>query len=310
MALTPAQLKERAPRIGGSDAAAICGKDPYKDAYQVAMRILGRLEGDPDLENADQILFGNEMEGVLGRIYEHKFKVKLETPAALVHPKEPQIAVNIDRRIVGNPEVALEMKNTGRFVQSNDPLQQWGKVETSEVPQRVALQCFHAMMVDPQIKLFHVLRCYGGNQFQKFALPRDDDVVDALFEIETKFLARLRAGKIPEPDWYMSSTEDAIKRMNKAIEGTVEARPELVHWTECYAEAAAARLEASKLEDAIKNRVLHMMETTGVAILPDGRKWVRKKVHRDSYQVEACDYVDCRLVKPRKKAAEADDGGA
>jgi predicted phage-related endonuclease len=269
------------------------------------MRILGRLEGDPDLENADQILFGNEMEGVLARIYEHKFKVKLATPAALVHAKEPQIAVNIDRRIVGNPEIAIECKNTGRFVQSQDPLQQWGKPGTSDVPQRVALQCFHAMMVDPAIKLFHVLRCYGGNQFQQFALPREPEVVDALYEIEVKFLARLRAGHIPEPDWYMSSTEDALKRINKAIEGTVEARPDLVHWTEVFAEAAAARLEAEKLEDAIKNRVAHLMATTGVAILPDGRKWVRKKIARAAYTVEAQEYIECRLVKPKKKAATA-----
>ena len=202
MALTPKQLAERTRRIGGSDAAAIVGKDPYRTAWEVAMRIRGEMEADKSLEDADQILFGNEMEGVLARIYERKNKVKLVEPDTMVHEKHPFLAVNIDRRIEGNPALALEMKNTGqKFQAAGTPiLESWGSPGTDQVPERVILQCQHAMMIDPLIQMFHVVRCYGGNVYQQFVVPRNASLIDALQEIELEFYKRAMEGLLPEPD--------------------------------------------------------------------------------------------------------------
>lgn len=310
MALTKEQLEARKSRVGGSDAAAICGKDPYRTAYEIALRIRGEIEQE-DISDRDQILFGNEMEGVLARIYEHKHKVKLETPDTIIHPKHPFLAVNIDRRITGNPKTAIECKNTGLSRATNVPVSEmWGKPGTDECPERVILQCAHAMMIDTAIESFHVLRCYGGNQYQQFVVPRNAQLIEALEQIEVAFMTDVLAGKLPEPDWFHRSTSDAVRRAFKKIEGTIEARPDLVHWTQVYDEAAASLKEAKALEEALKNRIVHMIGNTEVAVLPDGRKWRRQLKKNAGYTVEPFEYIETKLIKPRAKKGAKDDGNA
>ncbi|MDH4172130.1 MAG: YqaJ viral recombinase family protein [Betaproteobacteria bacterium] len=306
MALTPKQLAERTRRIGGSDAAAIVGKDPYRTAWEVAMRIRGEMEADKSLEDADQILFGNEMEGVLARIYERKNKVKLVEPDTMVHEKHPFLAVNIDRRIEGNPALALEMKNTGqKFQAAGTPiLESWGSPGTDQVPERVILQCQHAMMIDPLIQMFHVVRCYGGNVYQQFVVPRNASLIDALQEIELEFYKRAMEGLLPEPDWEHRSTSDALGRAFKKIQGTIESRPDLEHWTKAFEQAKAERLRIATLEDGLKNHIVHLMGNTEIALLSDGRKWQRKLVARAGYTVDSTEYIETRLVKPRTKKEE------
>jgi putative phage-type endonuclease len=303
MALTAKQLAERTRRIGGSDAAAIVGKDPYRTAWEVAMRIRGEVEADKSLDDADQILFGNEMEGVLARIYSRKNKVELVEPDTLVHPKHPFIAVNIDRRVKDAPQLALEMKNTGqRYPAAGTPITEtWGTPGTDQVPERVILQCQHGMMVDPLIQMFHVVRCYGGNVYQQFVVHRNEDLIAALEMIEVEFYYRVTAGHLPEPEWEHRSTSDALRRAFTKIKGTIENRPDLVHWTKAFEQAQAERLRMETLEESLKNHVVHLLGNTEIGALPDGRKWVRKLVKRSGYVVDAKEFIETRLVKPRKK---------
>lgn len=303
MALTKQQLAARQTRIGGSDAGAICGKDQYRDAFQVAMRITGQLPPDAALEENDTIMIGNEMEVVLANIYEKKNKLELYTPDTIVHPKHEFLAVNIDRRIKGNPRIGIECKNNGLYVTEG-----WGKPGTDQVPERVLLQVAHAMMLVPEIELFYVLRCYAGNQYQQFIVPRNDDLNAALLGIELEFYANVKAGRIPEPDWHLRTTAPAMKRMFAKIEGVIEARPDLEHWTKVWEETERARAEADALSKALKNRIVHMMGNTEIATLADGRKWRRKLVKKGAYSVEPAEYIECRLVKPRaKKTAEPNE---
>lgn len=295
MALTKEQVEARRTRIGGDDAPAICNKHAYKTAYEIGLRIRGELEQE-DLAGIDVIEFGNEMEGVLARFYERKNKVKLYEPDTLVHPKYPFIAGNIDRRIKGDPKTAIECKNTGMFVRDT-----WGAPGTDEVPERVIIQCAHYMMLDEEIEQFHVLRCFGGNQYQQFVVPRNQQLIDALLQIELAFWDSLQSGKLPEPDWMHRTTSDTIRRAFKQVEGTIEARPDLVHWTLAYEEANAELSRVKTLAESLKNHVNFLMGNIEVAILPDGRKWVRKLVKRSGYTVDPNEYIETRLVTPRSK---------
>lgn len=289
--LTKEELIARRDKIGGSDAAAICGVDPHKTAYHVALRIRGDIQSD-ELEGLDHIEFGNEMEGVLARFYERKEKVRLYTPKQIVHPDHPFIAVNIDRMIEGRDDIGIECKNVGLHV-----AEEWGEPGTDEVPMRVLLQCQHAMMIAPAIQMFHVLRCYGGNTYQKFILPRSQEVIDNLFALETEFMASLRAGVLPDPDWGHKSTKDTIKRAFRKVQGTIEHMPQLDQLTQAWQEAAAERLRYEKLEKALKNEIEHKMGNNEVAVLSDGRRWRRREVNRRAYEVAESKYIECRLLK-------------
>ena len=292
MALTAVQLAARQTRLGGSDAPNIVGKG-YGTAYEVAMRILGQLPPNTELDDADHINFGVAMEDVLAQFYERKHPgVKLYTPDTIVHKDYPFLAANIDRRIEGNPKIGLEMKNTGQFVQDT-----WGTQFTDEIPDRVNIQVHHCMMCAPEIEAFIVLRCAGGNSYQEFNVPRNDALIEAILNIELKFMENLKKGILPEPDFAHRSTSPTLRRAFQKIEGVIEAMPQLEHWTKAFEEAAASRLEAEKLEDAIKTRILHMMANAEIGLLPDGRKWRRKLVSRAAYSVEATSFTEMRLLK-------------
>lgn len=293
MALTPQQVEARLKRIGGDDAAAICGKHPYKTAYEIALRIRGEVEPE-NLDGLDIIEFGNEMEGVLARFYERKHKVKLYQPDTLVHKQFPFLSGNIDRRVEGQPDTAIECKNTGLYVQDT-----WGKPGTDEVPERVILQCTHYMILDPEIQRFKVLRCYGGNQYQEFVVPRNEQLVEALLAIEVEFYQNTLRGTVPEPDWGHQSTAETMKRAFRKIEGTIEARPDLEHWTKAYEEANQELARVEKLTESVKNHIDHLMGNTEVALLADGRKWRRKLVTRAGYTVGPTEYIENRLIRPK-----------
>jgi putative phage-type endonuclease len=290
MALTKEQLLQRRDKIGGSDAAAICGKDPHRTAYEVALRIRGEIEPQ-ELDGLDHIEFGNEMEGVLARFYERKNATALWTPPQLAHREHPWMVVNIDRLRKDRPEVGIECKNTGLFVN-----EAWGEPGTDEVPARVLLQCQHAMMIVPELQTFHVLRCHGGNRYQQFGVPRNAELIESLYEIEVRFYEGLQKGVLPEPDWAHRSTDETLRRAFRRIEGQIEDMPELAHWTKAFEEAAAERLRYEKLEEQIKNHVAFIMRNAEIGVLPDGRRWRRRLVKRKGYEVQAKEYIECRLI--------------
>lgn len=296
MALTKEQLAERRAGIGGDDAAAICGKHPFKTAYEVALRIKGELE-DANLEGVDIIEFGNEMEDVLARFYERKNKVQLAKPQRIVHPQYPFIGGNIDRRIIDNPKTAIECKNVGLFAG-----EWWGQPGSDEVPERVTIQTHHYMLCDPVIERFHVLRCWGGNVYQMFVIERDQELVESLLTIELDFMEKLNAGELPPPDFAHRSTTDTLKRAFKKIQGTIEARPDLATLTEVYKGAAERLAHYTQLERTLKNEIVYMIGDTEVAILPDGSRWRRKLVNRKGYEVEPSSYIETRLMKPKEGA--------
>lgn len=277
--------------IGGSDVAAIVGKDPYKTALDVALRLCGVSEPE-ELDGRDVIEFGKEMEGVLARFYERRHGVSLYVPETIYHPDYPFLRANIDRRIQGNPAIGIECKNTGLYAQES-----WGAPGTDEVPERVILQVHHYMALDPVIECFHVLRCWGGNRYQEFVVNRDPSLCDSLIAIEVEFYRNVMAGNLPEPDWQHHTTKDAIRRAFSKVEGTIEAMPELAKWTECWEEAEKRAKETRALADSLKNHIEWLMGNAEVAILPDGRRWRRKLVSVSGYTVAPKQYIQLQLQK-------------
>jgi putative phage-type endonuclease len=296
--LTKQQLETRRGRLGGSDAAAIVGKDPHKTAYAVALRITGQSEPD-ELAGLDYIEIGNLMEPVIAGLYERKNGATLYSPETRVHPKYPFLIANIDRLRKDRPEIGVEIKSVGAFNKED-----WGREGSDEIPERTLLQCAHYFMVCEELKEFHVPRIVGGSAYQMFTVPRNQRLVEALEQIEVTFYNEVMAGRLPSPDWFHASTSDTIRRAFRKIDGTITEMPELAHWTQSFEEARAARLELEKLETSLHCRIQFLMKNAEVALLPDGRKWVRKLIKRQGYTVGPTEFIDTRLVKPKAKMEE------
>jgi putative phage-type endonuclease len=300
--LTEAQLKSRLTGIGGDDAAAIVGKHPFRTAFEVAQRLTGQLEPE-DIGDRDIILFGNEMESVLARIYAKRNKVEVYEPEGVtyVHEKYPFLIAHLDRRLKDDPKRALECKNVGAFVH-----ERWGDPGTDAVPERVILQVHHYMMVVPEIEVFDVVNCVGGNRYNQYTVPKNPELAAALLDIELEFHSNLQKGILPEPDWLHSTTTGVLTRLNNQIEGAIEVKPALVSWTTDYQQAQEKATFYKDLAESIKNHVRFEMGNAGTAVVGD-YKWVRKKIKKVGYTVAPSEYIDMRLMKPRAKKGTQDD---
>jgi putative phage-type endonuclease len=189
-------LERRRKCIGGSDAPALCGADQYNTPYQVWLSKIGTAIPDQPMEAA---FWGSYLEDPIAQ---HALeKIREEYPAAqmrrdprlLVHPEHQFIGGNIDRRLrldkSGNYAV-LEVKTRSAYL-----VQQW----EGSMPDDVYIQAAHYQMVDPRFVGSYVAALIGGNKFVLRWIPRKEDVLKNLTEVEVKFWRTYVEPKIPPP---------------------------------------------------------------------------------------------------------------
>lgn len=91
--------------IFASDVAAICGKNPYKTAFDVYLEKNGLKELD-DLSDNDKVQAGNFMERGIIDFFEYKNKLKTISPTdTFTHPNYEFIKCHLDALVVsGEPD--------------------------------------------------------------------------------------------------------------------------------------------------------------------------------------------------------------
>lgn len=132
-----AWLASRRKGIGGSDAAAIIGLNPYKSAYAVYMDKIGLA---PEQEDNERMRQGRDLEEYVARRFREHCE-EIGTPKKtkncnyiLQHPKYPWMLANVDRLIVGE-NAGLECKTTSVL--------NLKRFKNGEYPQEYYVQCVH-----------------------------------------------------------------------------------------------------------------------------------------------------------------------
>jgi putative phage-type endonuclease len=115
-------LQYRRQGIGSSEAAAAIGLNPYQSPLELWMIKTGRDDGLPKIDPNDDsspMFWGSALEPFVAEHYArhtgHRVRRK---NAVLQHPDpdKPWMLANIDREIVGAPDVQiLECKTAGEF---------------------------------------------------------------------------------------------------------------------------------------------------------------------------------------------------
>ncbi len=113
-------LEVRKRGIGGSDAAAAVGLNPYKSALELWLEKTGRDEHLPKIDPHDEespTYWGNILEPIEAAHYTKRTGRRVrKLNAVLQHPDPalPWMLANIDREVTGSPEVQiLECKTAG-----------------------------------------------------------------------------------------------------------------------------------------------------------------------------------------------------
>ncbi|MDY2918611.1 MAG: YqaJ viral recombinase family protein [Anaerococcus sp.] len=196
-------LKLRQKGIGGSDAAAACGLNPWKSRANLYLEKTGKLVKDFDNELLRQ---GRDLEDYVAKRFTEATGKKVRRNNFMMADKEhPFLLADIDREVVGENAI-LECKTTSPFAKD--------KWANGAIPVNYELQCHHYMMVTGAEKCYIACLIFS-NEFIVREIPRDEEVIQMLKDQEVDFWENyVLAGQMPAPDGsaeYDQALKDRFK---------------------------------------------------------------------------------------------------
>jgi len=188
-------LTVRKQGIGSSDAASAVGLNPYKSQLELWMEKTGRHAGLPKTDPKDQsspMYWGTLLESIVAAHYTMRSGHKVRRiNAVLQHPNEPWMLANLDREVMGAPDVQiLECKTAGI---------NGARLWKEGVPEYVQLQVHHQLAVTgKQAADIAVLIC--GQDLQIHRVERDEGMIARLVELERQFWRYVETDTAPPAD--------------------------------------------------------------------------------------------------------------
>ena len=207
-------LEVRKRGIGSSDAAAAVGLCPYKSPLELWLEKTGRtsaVEVPPGQD--DPRYWGTLLEPLVAVAYMQRTDRRVrKVNAVLQHPTFPFMLANIDREVVGCPEVqVLECKTAGEF---------GARLWRDGVPEYVQLQVQHQLAVTGKdVVDVAVLLC--GQALEIHRIHRDEAVIARLVVLEARFWEYV-VQDLPPPADGSDSSAKALRQLYPGNGNTVD----------------------------------------------------------------------------------------
>ncbi len=243
--LSPEQVAARRAGIGGSDAAAVLGVDPYKTALTIYQAKVGEREADPP--NA-AMKRGTYLEPLARKLYRELTGRRVKRLAQVTHPSYPFMLCNVDGLIVANrkrngqdgPGV-LELKCPGVWA--------FAKVKREGLPMHWLVQMQHNLQVTG----------FGWGSFAlfnadlwemiHFDVMADLELAHALVIKEQQFWLQHVGPRVPPPE--PEPNADLVEQLAKAQGATTG---ELILRNDAeWGEAARMYSEAKEIAETGEN---------------------------------------------------------
>ena len=263
-----AWLNVRKGGIGGSDAAAAVGLNPYKSQLALWMEKTGR-DGSPEATDAAPDLdsplhWGTVLEPLVAEHYARKTGNRVRrVNAILQHRDYPWMLANLDREVMGNDEVQiLECKTAGLF---------GARLWKDGVPEYVQLQVMHQLAVTGQ-RAADVAVLLGGHELQVHRIERDEVMIEQLITLERQFWDYVEKD-IPPPADGSDSADQALRMLFPQDDGETLDLSHDAGLSQAFADLQQVRKtldEAKKAELRLKHRLQQAMGTATLATFPSG----------------------------------------
>lgn len=201
-------LRYRKKGIGGSDAGAVCGLNPYSSPIKVYYDKTQEEISDYDNEAMRQ---GRDMEEYVAKRFSEETGMKVRRANAIYYDEErPYMYADADRLVVGK-SAGLECKTVSPY--SAD---QW---KDGKIPIHYQIQCYHYMSVFG-FHEWYIAALVFGREFIIRKLIRDDKVIRNIQMIEEDFwYNHVEMRVLPEPDGSEVSEELIRKMFDKSEKG-------------------------------------------------------------------------------------------
>ncbi|CAM8660552.1 COG5377 Phage-related protein, predicted endonuclease [Comamonadaceae bacterium] len=268
-------LSVRRNGIGSSDAAAAVGLNPYKSQLALWMEKTGRddLFAPIDVnDDSTPVYWGSLLEPIVAASYAKRTGNRVrKVNAVLQHPDHPWMLANLDREVVGVPEVQiLECKTAGV---------QGARLWKDGVPEYVQLQVQHQLAVTGK-RAADVAVLIGGQELQIHRIKRDDVLIERLIQLEEVFWGYVQSDIAPPVDGS-GSADQALRRLYPNDVGSTVDFSHDLEMSAVFSDLVAVRQTLdtqTKLEALLKQRIQQRMGEASKAVFETGDvTWRRSK---------------------------------
>lgn len=233
--------------IGGSEAGAIVGLNPYQSAYSLWAEKTGRIEG---FEGNLTTEVGAYLEEFVAKLFEKETGKKVRRKnKMLVNDKYPWAFANVDRLIVGENAV-LEIKTT-------NSLPNMRKFAKGDYPEQWYCQMTHYLAVGGYDKAYLAV-LIGCHEFKIFELERDEAEIEALMGAEEHFWDLVKTNTPPDTDGS-EATSKALSEVFSTSDGSSVSLMGYESDMDSYMALSKQIGELTKLKDAVGNRIKAFM---------------------------------------------------
>lgn len=301
-------LGERRKGIGGSDAGAILGLNPYKSAYTLWGEKIGMIPDEvPDNE---AMRLGRDMEQYVAERFSEATGKKVQRSGySFESTANPFMRANVDRFLVSE-NAGLECKTANALTHTD--------YEGGDIPPSYYAQCYHYMAVTGA-DAWYIAILVMGKGFYWHRIERDEGEIQALVESEKEFWQLVQDRKPPVLDGSDSTKETLIYK-DQPLEDETNVRDldDIAELLEERESAAKQEKTAADYKKLLDNKIREAMgpyqkgrfDRYSVTYKPRRSSSVDKELLKEAYPDA---YRNCvketqnrvlliRKVKPKKGA--------
>lgn len=255
-------LEYRRNGIGGSDAAAICGLNPHKSPMQVWLEKTGQA---PYEEAGEAAYWGNVLEPVIMDEFARRTGLEVGRELSILQHEQHQFMIATLDGIVYCRErkesFVFEAKTANAFSSK-----QWDE----GVPDYYQLQVQHYMAVTG-FRGAYVAALIGGQTFKHYYIPRDEELIKMLVELERRFWNYVITTSPPPVDGSNASTLFINKLYPIGTSTSIELPNDATALIQQYEEAVELEKQAAEKKDLAVNKLKDLLKENETGTINEHR---------------------------------------
>lgn len=237
--------------IGGSDAGAVVGLNPYKSAYTLWAE---KTDAVKEFEGSLTTKVGTFLEEFVAKLFEEETGKKVRRKnRMLVNDKYPWACADLDRTVVGENAI-VEIKTTNSYVNVR-------KFRDGEYPEQWYAQMVHYLAVSEADKAYLAVlsEC---RDFHVFELSRDEEEITALMTAEKAFWEHVENKTPVAPDGSADAGQ-TIGAVYPESNGDTVSLMGFENDLRQYVDIGKQIKELESIRDASANRIKAFMQDAG-----------------------------------------------
>lgn len=182
-------LALRKTGLGGSDAGAVCGLNPYSSPMKV---FRDKTTDETEEQDSEAVRIGHDLEQYVAERFMEATGLKVRKSNFMYRSKKhPFMIADVDRLVAGE-DAGLECKTASAYNAD--------KWKNGCIPLHYAIQCYHYMAVTGK-HTWYIAAVILGREFVWHKLAWDGELIQRLVEAEENFWnSHVVANAMPDPD--------------------------------------------------------------------------------------------------------------